>query len=84
MTDRLIEWFNLALRESMEFYVWDLADYDTERLHEEIEENGCVSEEDYIEFLINEWDDPIEWYVSNFGELEFGEACLVALGYKNY
>lgn len=83
MTDRLVEWFELALRESMEFYVEDIK-YEEGRLEEELEENGCADEEEYIDFLVNQWDDPMEWFIDNFGADEFGRACVVALGYKTW
>lgn len=83
MTDRLVEWFELALRESMEFYVEDIK-YEDGRLEEELEESGCADEYEYIEYLIDGWDDPIEWYITNYGIKEFGYACSQALGYGTW
>ena len=88
--DRLVEWFEDAMIESNEFYIDDIRDessysdeYET-RLEEEMAEAECETEEDYLEYLNSDYDDPIEWYIDNFGADDFGKACLVALGYKTW
>lgn len=88
--DRLTEWFEIAMRESYEFYIDDIREessfndkYET-RLAEEMAEARCDTEEDYLDYLNSNYDDAIEWYIDNFGAEEFGKACLVALGYKTW
>lgn len=89
-TDRLTNWFQMAMEESNQFYIDDIRDegaysnmYET-RLDEEIAEAECEDEEEFLEYLNNQYDDPIDWYVDNFGKEMFGAACLVALGYKRW
>ena len=88
--DRLVEWFEDAMIESNEFYIDDIREessysdeYET-RLEEEMAEADCKTEEGYLEYLNSQYDDPIEWYIDNFGADDFGKACLVALGYKTW
>lgn len=90
MTDRIIDWFEDAMRESWEYYIEDIKcesscneAYES-RLEEELAEYGFETEEEYLEHLMETYDDPIEWYVDNFGAEDFGKACLVALGYKTW
>lgn len=90
MTDKLQRWFDEAMEESNQFYIDDIReessysdDYET-RLEEEMADADCETEEDYLEYLNNQYDDSVEWYVDNFGADDFGKACLVALGYKNW
>lgn len=89
--DRLVNWFEDAMNESNEFYIDDIRNesasntYDYEsRLEEEMADAECETEEDYLDYLNSQWDDPIEWYVDHFGAEDFGKACLVALGYKSW
>lgn len=88
--DRLVEWFEDAMIESNEFYIDDIreesscSDEYESRLEEEMAEAECETEEDYLEYLNSGYDDPIEWYIDNFGADDFGKACLVALGYKTW
>lgn len=60
------DWFNEAMRESYESYVEDIS-REGNRLAEEIEEVGAVSEEDYVEHLCSAYDNGIQWYEQNFG-----------------
>lgn len=90
MKDRLIEWFEDSMVESNRIYIDDIKEesafsdeYET-RLEEEMADAECETEEDYLEYLNNNYDDAIEWYVENFGAENFGRACLVALGYKTW
>lgn len=89
--DRLVQWFEMAMNESNEFYIDDIRNegascsYDCgSRLEEEMADADCKTEEDFLNYLNGQYDDPIEWYVDNFGADEFGKACLVALGYKSW
>lgn len=91
--DKLTEWFDLALRESYEFYIDDIrhespsiaySDEYESRLEEEMAEANCETEEDFLDYLCEGYDDAMEWYIDNFGAEEFGMACLVALGYKSW
>lgn len=90
MTDRLIDWFETAMDESNRFYIDDIreeyscSDEYESRLDEEMADANCETEEEYLDFLNGQWEDPIEWYVDIFGADEFGKACLVALGYKTW
>lgn len=83
MTDKLIKWFEDCMKESNQFYIYDIK-YEEGRLEEEMLEAECETEEEYLEYLNGQWEDPIEWYIFNFGEEDFGKACLVALGYKTW
>lgn len=69
------DWFDEALREISESYVNDIAeeyvDDDMTRLQQEMEECGCSDEDEYIEYLIEQAGDPIEWYIGSFGENDF-------------
>lgn len=90
MTDRLTTWFEDAMNESNEFYIDDIreesscSDEYENRLAEEMADAECETEEEYLEYLNGQYEDPIEWYVDNFGADDFGKACLVALGYKSW
>lgn len=88
--DVITKWFEDAMRESYEFYVADIryesasnSDYES-RLEEEMAEADCETEEDYIDYLCNDWDDAMEWYEMNFGVEDLGHAVLVALGLKTW
>lgn len=88
--DRLVNWFEVSMKESNEYYIADIREepafsdeYET-RLEEEMADAECETEEDYLDYLNSNYDDAIEWYVENFGAEDFGKACLVALGYKTW
>ena len=72
-----VNWFDTAKRESYEQYVEDIrhewADDEKTRLETEMEEAGCDTKEDYINYLCNNWPDSIEWFKSNFGDSELDE-----------
>ena len=53
--------------ESCRNYIEDLK-YEN-RLEEELKENNCEDEDEYLELLTEE--NPIEWYIMNFGEEDF-------------
>lgn len=78
------EWFDDAMQESYESYVFDIGqemsnstDFET-RLEEEMAEADCEDEDSYVEYLCSQYDNGMEWYKENFGESEFSEAV------KNY
>lgn len=81
--EKMVEWFEDAIVEMMESYVEDIK-YEEGRLEEEMEENGCETEEEYIDFLVEVAGDPIEYYIDNFGAEAFGEAVMVALGLRRW
>ncbi len=72
-----VNWFDTAKREFYEQYVEDIRDEwaDTEktRLEVEMEDAGCDTEEDFIDYLCNNWADSIEWFKFNFGNSELDE-----------
>lgn len=69
------DWFDEALREISESYVNDIAeeyvDDDMTRLQQEMEACDCSDKDEYIEYLIEQAGDPIEWYIGSFGEDDF-------------
>jgi len=70
------DWFADAMRESYEYYVDDIRHEDASsdeyesRLEEEMTENECETEEDYIDKLCDGWEDPVKWFIDNFGNSE--------------
>ena len=65
------DWFDVAKRESAEFYVSDIKESEPERYKEEF---GDLDEEDAVEqFLSMEEEDSIKWYLQNFGKDDFNE-----------
>lgn len=69
------DWFDEALREITESYVNDIAeeyvDDDTTRLQQEMEACDCYDKDEYLEYLIEQAGDPIDWYIGSFGENDF-------------
>lgn len=69
------DWFDEALREVYESYVSDIAeeyvDDDMTRLQQEMEEHDCCDEDEYIDYLVEQAGDSIEWYIDQFGENDF-------------
>lgn len=67
------DWFESALRESVESYVEDIRDEwedeDKTRLDVEMEDAGCDDEDEFIDYLVGNAGDPIEWYECNFGDI---------------
>lgn len=82
-TEKLLKWFQKTMEESNKLYIEDIK-YEEGRLEKEMADAECQSEDEYLEYLNGQYDDPIEWYVWNFGEEEFGKACLVALEYRTW
>ena len=72
-----VNWFDAAKREYYEEYVEDIRDewVDNEktRLEVEMEDAGCDTEEDFIDYLCDNWSDSIEWFKLNFGDSDFDE-----------
>lgn len=62
-----LDWFDEALKEFKESYVEDIK-YEDGRLEEEMEEAGCDTEDEYIEYLIEQAGDAVEYFKFNFGE----------------
>lgn len=61
------DYFDEILRESMENYIEGIKDEEG-RLEEEMEEVGVENEEDYIDYLILNAGDSIQYYKNNFGD----------------
>ena len=74
------EWFETTKREFYEQYVEDIRDEweddDITRLDVEMENAGCETEEDFIDYLCNSWPDSIEWFRSNFGNAELDYVAI--------
>ena len=74
------EWFDTAKRESYEQYVEEIRDEweddEKTRLDVEMENAGCETEEDFIDYLCNSWPDSIEWFRSNFGNAELDYVAI--------
>lgn len=78
------DYFDGMMKESYESYCEDIKTEDQDedeegneinRLTEEMEENECETEEDYVEFLCSNYSDDEEWYKENFGEDAFLEVA---------
>lgn len=74
--------FSECMNESNEFYIDEIRDEvasededgnEITRLQEEMEENNCETEDDYLEHLNNQYIDGMTWYRENFGEESFLE-----------
>lgn len=64
-------WFDDAMRESYESYVYDM---DEEELEEVMESEGVETQEDLIETYIEQYSSSVEWFKDNFGEEALAEA----------
>ena len=62
------DYFDDIVRESMEMYIEDVKYEDEERLLEEIKDAEVETEEEYLEYLIDEAGDSIEYVTDNFGK----------------
>lgn len=68
--------FDEMLEESNRIYIDDIredsasSDNFENRLEEEIEENGFISEDEFLEYLNKQWNNSIEWYRDFFGDNE--------------
>ena len=75
-----IDWFETTKRESYEQYVEEIRDEweddEKTRLDVEMENAGCETEEDFIDYLCNSWPDSIEWFRSNFGNAELDSVAI--------
>lgn len=74
-----VDWFDTAKRENYEQYVEDIAEEwegDRTRLEVEMEEAGCETEEDYVDYLCDGWPDSVEWFRVNFGESELDRIAI--------
>ena len=74
------EWFDTAKRENYEAYVEDIRDEweddDKTRLEVEMENAGCETEEDFIDYLCDSWSDSIEWFRFTFGDAELDSVVI--------
>lgn len=74
------EWFDTAKRENYEAYVEDIRDEweddDKTRLEVEMENAGCETEEDFIDYLCDSWPDSIEWFRFTFGDAELDSVAI--------
>ena len=75
-----IDWFETTKRESYEQYVEEIRDEweddEKTRLDVEMENAGCETEEDFIDYLCNSWPDSIEWFRSNFGNADLDSVAI--------
>ena len=60
-------YFDDIVRESMESYIEDIKYDGEDRLSEEMEDAGVETEEEYLEYLIDNAGDSIEYFEDNFG-----------------
>ena len=71
------DWFEDFLREDMENYIEEIRDEEPNyvkyesRLDEEMDDAGVDTEEEFLEYLIECYDDPVEWFKDMFGMEEF-------------
>lgn len=88
------DWFDDALRESMEFYVDDITTEwesdDRTRLYHEMVDAGIIDEidedededisdyekENFIDYLVDQQGNSIDWYRLNFGERDFNDVII--------
>ena len=75
------DWFAEYLEDYEIGYIEDIRDeksdyeeYET-RLAEEMEDAGVDTEEEFLEYLIECYEDPVEWFKDMFGMEEFTNAC---------
>ena len=75
------EWFDEYLEEYYTYYIDDIRDeeanyeeYET-RLDEEMDEAGVETEEEFLDYLIEDAGNSIDWYIDNFGYEEFKSVC---------
>ena len=73
------DWFEDALQENIESYIEDIRDEESDyeeyetRLAEEMGDAGVDTEEEFLDYLIENAGDPIEYFRDNFGEEYFYE-----------
>ena len=75
------EWFDEYLEEYYSNYIDDIRDvkaiyeeYET-RLDEEMDEAGVDTEEEFLDYLIEDAGNSIDWYIDCFGYEEFNAVC---------
>ena len=75
------EWFDEYLEEYYTYYIDDIRDvkavceeYET-RLDEEMDEAGVETEEEFLDYLIEDAENSIDWYIDCFGYEEFKSVC---------
>lgn len=76
------EWFKEALYENYESYADDIAsegsssDEFENRLEEEMADAGVDNEEDFIEYLVENAGDPVQYFRNEFGNEEFNRTAI--------
>ena len=75
------DWFDEYLEEYYTYYIDDIRDakaiyneYET-RLDEEMEDAGVETEEEFLDYLIDDAGNSIDWYIDCFGYEEFKSVC---------
>ena len=75
------EWFDEYIEEYYTYYIDDIRDakadyeeYET-RLEEEMDEAGVETEEEFLDYLIEDAGNSIDWYIDCFGYEEFESVC---------
>ena len=75
------DWFDERIEEYYTNYIDDIRDaesgyeeYET-RLDEEMDEAGVETEEEFLDYLIEDAGDPAEWFKDSFGTVEFNCMC---------
>lgn len=69
-----LHWFETARREEYESYIEDIAhekassEEFANRLEEEIYEADCENEENFLDYLCNDGESDIKWFISTFGK----------------
>ena len=75
------EWFDGYLEEYYLDYINDIRDEEASyeeyksRLDEEMDEAGVETEEEFLDYLIEDAGNSIDWYIDNFGYEEFKSVC---------
>ena len=68
-----LSWFDECKQESYECYIENIrGEYG--RLEEEMEDANCDNEDEFCEYLCNQWSDSVEWYKMNFGNDDYSQA----------
>ena len=75
------EWFDEYLEEYYSNYIDDIRDEESDyeeydsRLAEEMEDAGVETEEEFLDYLIEDAGNSIDWYIDCFGYEEFKYVC---------
>ena len=75
------DWFEEALVDYYTSYIEDIRDEEPNfvkyesRLDEEMDDAEVDTEEEFLDYLIDSYDDPLEWFKDSFGSEEFESIC---------